>query len=241
MDSSRSRLKAAIVGDSGVGKSTLLQAISLPPNISLENSQSTSTVGVDFNLYSFMSRQKKMYQIQFWDTAGQERFKSLVPSYLRNMDIYLLVFSLVSPSSLLNLESWMQMIKEARASSGFDYKTVPSFFLFGNKSDLVDEVAEYENKHEMEITIKDFMEFHNINLYFAISAKMRKVPVEDFLDEVVYHHERNSLGMLNTISDSHVSLVGDSNETSVDSISGGNRRHLTSTRQIENSRRECTC
>ena len=33
---------------------------------------------------------------QIWDTAGQERFRSLVPMYLRDADIALLVYDITS-------------------------------------------------------------------------------------------------------------------------------------------------
>lgn len=37
---------------------------------------------------------------QIWDTAGQERFRSLVPMYLRDADIALLVYDITSQVGL---------------------------------------------------------------------------------------------------------------------------------------------
>lgn len=38
----------------------------------------------------------KMVRLQLWDTAGQERFKSLIPSYLKDAHLAIVVFDLTS-------------------------------------------------------------------------------------------------------------------------------------------------
>lgn len=37
-----------------------------------------------------------MIRLQLWDTAGQERFKSLIPSYLKDAHLALVIFDLTS-------------------------------------------------------------------------------------------------------------------------------------------------
>lgn len=37
-----------------------------------------------------------MVRLQLWDTAGQERFKSLIPSYLKDAHLAIVVFDLTS-------------------------------------------------------------------------------------------------------------------------------------------------
>lgn len=34
--------------------------------------------------------------MQIWDTAGQERFRTLIPSYIRDSNIAILVFDITS-------------------------------------------------------------------------------------------------------------------------------------------------
>ena len=41
-----------------------------------------------------------MIRLQLWDTAGQERFKSLIPSYLKDAHMALVVFDLASMNTL---------------------------------------------------------------------------------------------------------------------------------------------
>jgi GTPase SAR1 family protein len=38
-------------------------------------------------------------RLQLWDTAGQERFRSLIPSYLKDATVILIVFDLTSNPS----------------------------------------------------------------------------------------------------------------------------------------------
>ncbi|KAF6135549.1 hypothetical protein GIB67_015402 [Kingdonia uniflora] len=65
------------------------------------------------------------------DTAGQERFRSLIPSYIRDSSVAVIVFDVASRQSFLNTSKW---IEEVRTERGSDVIIV----LVGNKTDLVD-------------------------------------------------------------------------------------------------------
>jgi small GTP-binding protein len=65
-------LKVIIIGDSGIGKSCLLNRL-------LENDffeDHDVTVGVGFGSY-MIKVEEKILKLQLWDTAGQESFKSI--------------------------------------------------------------------------------------------------------------------------------------------------------------------
>ena len=52
-------------------------------------------MGIDFlakNVYSG----KSVVRLQLWDTAGQERFRSLIPNYLKDAMVAILVFDVSS-------------------------------------------------------------------------------------------------------------------------------------------------
>jgi Ras-related protein Rab-6A len=36
-------------------------------------------------------------RVQIWDTAGQERFRSLIPSYIRDSSVAVIVYDVTSP------------------------------------------------------------------------------------------------------------------------------------------------
>lgn len=65
------------------------------------------------------------------DTAGQERFRSLIPSYIRDSSVAVIVYDVTNRQSFLNVHRW---IDEVRAERGADVIIV----LVGNKTDLVD-------------------------------------------------------------------------------------------------------
>ncbi|CAA0838146.1 Ras-related protein RABH1e [Striga hermonthica] len=65
------------------------------------------------------------------DTAGQERFRSLIPSYIRDSSVAVIVYDVANRNSFLNTSKWIQ---EVRTERGSDVIIV----LVGNKTDLVD-------------------------------------------------------------------------------------------------------
>ena len=70
-------------------------------------------------------------RLQLWDTAGQERFRSLIPSYIRDSSVAVVVYDVSSRSSFANTSRW---IDEVRTERGSDVIVV----LVGNKTDLTD-------------------------------------------------------------------------------------------------------
>lgn len=73
--------------------------------------------------------QNKHYRLQLWDTAGQERFKSLIPSYLKDSNICILVYDISDPKSLENILKWNELFNEHKEYSAFS-------IVVGNKNDL---------------------------------------------------------------------------------------------------------
>ncbi|KAK9096259.1 hypothetical protein Sjap_021756 [Stephania japonica] len=70
-------LKLLLIGDSGVGKSSLLQSFT-----SNNFEDLSPTIGVDFKIKLVTLGAKKL-KLAIWDTAGQERFRTLTTSYYR--------------------------------------------------------------------------------------------------------------------------------------------------------------
>ncbi|KAJ8970290.1 hypothetical protein NQ317_019686 [Molorchus minor] len=72
-------LKILIIGESGVGKSSLLLRFT-EDNFDPEQ---TLTIGVDFKTRK-VTIDGNTVKLAIWDTAGQERFRTLTPSYYRD-------------------------------------------------------------------------------------------------------------------------------------------------------------
>ncbi|XP_035846316.1 ras-related protein RABC1 isoform X2 [Helianthus annuus] len=70
--------KLLLIGDSGVGKSSLL--LSFTSDNAIEDL--SPTIGVDFKV-KYVTINGKKLKLAIWDTAGQERFRTLTSSYYR--------------------------------------------------------------------------------------------------------------------------------------------------------------
>jgi Ras-related protein Rab-6A len=60
---------------------------------------SQATIGIDF-LSKTMYLEDRTVRLQLWDTAGQERFRSLIPSYIRDSSVAVIVYDITSECCL---------------------------------------------------------------------------------------------------------------------------------------------
>ncbi|KAJ1199264.1 hypothetical protein NDU88_003102 [Pleurodeles waltl] len=94
-------LKVILLGDGGVGKSSLMNRYVT----NKFDSQAFHTIGVEF-LNRDLEVDGRFVTLQIWDTAGQERFKSLRTPFYRGADCCLLTFSVDDRQSFENLGNW---------------------------------------------------------------------------------------------------------------------------------------
>ncbi|CAO4368237.1 unnamed protein product [Caenorhabditis nigoni] len=95
-------LKILIIGESGVGKSSLM----LRFVDDVFDPEQAATIGVDFRVTS-MTIDGNRVKLAIWDTAGQERFRTLTPSYYRGAQGVICVYDVTSRSSFEKLNHWM--------------------------------------------------------------------------------------------------------------------------------------
>ena len=70
-------------------------------------------------------------KLQLWDTAGQERFRSLIPSYIRDSNVAVIVYDISQINSFNSLAKWHEDIKATRGKEVL-------LVVVGNKADLED-------------------------------------------------------------------------------------------------------
>ncbi|PSN30831.1 Ras-related protein Rab-7a [Blattella germanica] len=124
----KSLLKVIILGDSAVGKTSLMNQYM---NRRFSN-QYKATIGADF-LTKEIIIDDRIVTMQIWDTAGQERFQSLGVAFYRGADCCVLVFDVSTLTTFKSLDSWRdEFLIQA---SPRDPENFP-FVVLGNKIDL---------------------------------------------------------------------------------------------------------
>lgn len=131
-------LKVIILGDSGVGKTSLMnQYVS-----KRFSNQYKATIGADF-LTKEIILEDKLVTLQIWDTAGQERFQSLGVAFYRGADACILVYDITNPKSFEQLSEWRQ---EFLVQAGPSNEDSFPFVVLGNKVDKENERRVSKNK-----------------------------------------------------------------------------------------------
>uniref|UniRef100_UPI00358E24CC ras-related protein Rab-18-like n=1 Tax=Myxine glutinosa TaxID=7769 RepID=UPI00358E24CC len=99
-------LKILIIGESGVGKSSLLLRFTddtFDPELA-------ATIGVDFKVKTITVDGNKA-KLAIWDTAGQERFRTLTPSYYRGAQGVILVYDVSRRETFTRLGTWLNELE----------------------------------------------------------------------------------------------------------------------------------
>jgi len=149
-------LKVIILGDSGVGKTSLMNQY---VNRKFSN-QYKATIGADFLTKDVMI-DDRLVTMQIWDTAGQERFQSLGVAFYRGADCCVLVYDVTNANSFKSLDSWRdEFLIQA---SPRDPENFP-FVVLGNKIDL-------ENRAVSTKRAQTWCQSKNEIPYFEVSAK----------------------------------------------------------------------
>eukprot|EP00667_Euglena_gracilis_P021962 EG_transcript_24244 len=99
-------VKVVVVGDSGVGKTSLL----LRYADDTYDDRYLATIGVDFRITT-MEIGNKVAKLQLWDTAGQERFRGITQNYYRAAQAVVICFDLTDLESFQNCKKWMSDVE----------------------------------------------------------------------------------------------------------------------------------
>lgn len=117
MSSRKLLFKVCIVGDGGVGKSTMVQRLStgqfIPQKI---------TIGTDLAIENIRIDDKITADLQIWDFAGERRFRLFLPNYARGALGCLLCYDITRRTSFDNLEEWFNIVKNNCIHSRFHFR-----------------------------------------------------------------------------------------------------------------------
>lgn len=160
------KYKLVFLGEQSVGKTSLITRF-------MYDSFDTSyqaTIGIDF-LSKTVYLEDRTIRLQLWDTAGQERFRSLIPSYIRDSTVAVIVYDVANLTSFQETNKWIQDVRKERGEDVV-------IMLVGNKTDLstIRQVTTIEGKEKAKDLDVLFIETsakvgYNVNLLFRRIAE----------------------------------------------------------------------
>ncbi|KAL6929531.1 hypothetical protein ACO0SA_000934 [Hanseniaspora valbyensis] len=142
-DRRKNILKIIILGDSGVGKTSLIQRY-----VNKKYTQQyKATIGADFSTKEVeledINGGKATAALQIWDTAGQERFQSLGVAFYRGADCCVLVYDVTNEKSFARLKTWRDdFLLNSNVSNPESFP----FVILGNKMDVDDSKKQVTTK-----------------------------------------------------------------------------------------------
>ena len=121
-------IKIILLGESGVGKTNLIQ-------VALDQPFQKEKISTLISSYyeSEIIIQNKKYVYTLWDTAGQEVYRSLNKTFIKDSKIVILVFAINNRKSFEEIDYWINSVKESLEENKY------IMALVANKSDLFDE------------------------------------------------------------------------------------------------------
>ena len=158
--------KLIFLGDQFVGKSSILNRFyqdKFEPDYQ-------ATIGLDFHSKN-VNINGNTVRLLLYDTAGQEKFKSLIPMYIRDANIILVVYDITNKDSFTHTEHWVNETKDLKREDAI-------FVLVGNKIDLDENRAVTKKEAEDFATEKGF-------LFYEVSAKTGE-QIEDLFNTRIF-------------------------------------------------------
>ena len=171
--------KVIVVGDSGVGKTSLINSynnMTKAPGV---------TIGSEFSQNYI---EKYNIQLQIWDCAGQEKFRALTKLYYRGAAICILTFDLSNASSLEDIKKyWINAVLN-------NVDKPIKFIIVGNKCDLdikidygiIDELYRLYEIYYIETSVNNKVNIKNIFELSCLLMMRERAYINDYQTNLIY-------------------------------------------------------
>lgn len=166
-------MKIMILGEAGVGKSSLIKKFTN----GTFSSRMSSTVGVDKISNNFkLNKDSATINLQLLDTAGALKFQGILKSYMSSIDAVILMYDISNKETFAALPMWVSLLHSACQKGVVK-------LLLGNKLDLQREVmtknaknyADFEGMFSMETSVKDEKNIHSVFELVIRELQLKKV------------------------------------------------------------------
>jgi small GTP-binding protein len=160
-DQTSPKYKVVFVGDSRVGKTSLIRRY-LNETIDVISTLGATLTQIEVNLPSHP------ITLNVWDTAGQEELRNLVPIYAKGSHAAIIAFDQSRPETWEHVDGWFNYIRQ---NVGEIIITVAA-----NKSDIepsrvdYNEVLQWAAEHGVEVTRTSAREGTNVEALFQFVA-----------------------------------------------------------------------
>ena len=192
--SSDEPFKVVIIGETGVGKTSIISQFIYQKYE--ENMRSSE--GGTFTSKTFIYGKNKLLKFEIWDTAGQERYRSLTSLFFKDANAAIFVYDITRKDSFEQIkEYWVAKVKECAPPNVL-------LTICANKSDLYGEEAvdeEEARKYAQEIgaifSLTSAKNYYGINeLFLKIAEKHTKCK------DIKIMNEENSISTLDLVDSS---------------------------------------
>jgi len=167
-------VKLCLIGDSGVGKSSLVQRFvhdTFNPNLE-------STIGASF-MTKTLIHDSRTFKFQIWDTAGQERYRALAPMYYRGAGAAIIVYDVTQEQSFQSVKSWVRELNNHGSQNII-------LAIAGNKCDL---------EERREVSLRDAQSYaDSMNAIFMETSAKTAHNIINLFREICYRLDAKKSG-----------------------------------------------
>lgn len=173
LDEEYEQRKVVVIGDSNVGKSSILHREKFGYLEELNATTQPSTFRTVYN-------HERNVLINYWDTAGQEKYRSFTPFYVRGSHGVVFVYDVTAKNTFDDLNMWYECV--------YSVETPAVSVVIGNKIDLMDKIEvdremarKWASEHRSEFFECSALTGEGIQDLFQYVSRM--VSTSSFLNE----------------------------------------------------------
>ena len=181
----RKDLKLLVIGNSGVGKTSLVQRW-IGKDFKEDTTATTVSEVAANKLYKLG---ETLFKVQLWDIGGQDKTPAVTKIFTKDSHGCIIVSDITDKSTLDDTLDWKKAVEEEIRFT--DGGNIP-FLLIQNKMDLIEDPLEKDN---LETETKGFSRSYGFVNYFMTSAKT-KGNTEDAIQFFMEHVSRRLMNYL---------------------------------------------
>ncbi|KAI3952705.1 hypothetical protein MKX01_013667 [Papaver californicum] len=166
-----SQIRVLVVGDSGVGKTSLVRLIVKGSRIRRPSPTVGCTVSVKHTSYggsgsssnNIRGDTERGFFVELWDVSGHERYKDCRSLFYSQINGVIFVHDLAQRSTKTNLQKWASDVAatgtfSAPLSSGGPFGLLVPYIVIGNKADITAKVGEGRSNRNLVDAARQWVE-----------------------------------------------------------------------------------